>query len=256
MTRPMSTKSDPTTCNDPSEPGLYLVGTPIGNLADISQRALAILARCDVLACEDTRVTRKLFQRHGLAVPPAIVACHDHNEAELAERLAVLAKSGKVVAVVSDAGMPGVSDPGFRLAQEAARTQTPITAIPGATALTMAVALCGLACPSFTFLGFPSRRDGKLRSSLEAEAHSRHALIWYESPHRVGRLLSMAAEVLGGGRGAALCMELTKKFERIERGTLAELAAVYAVKEARGEATLVVEGLPRRGSGCGFDEEE
>ncbi len=227
-------------------PGLYLVGTPIGNMEDITLRALRVLARADVLACEDTRVTRKLFARHGIPAPKTVVACNDHNEAKAAKYLVKLAAEGRVVAYCSDAGMPGVSDPGYALLREATGAGVPVDVIPGPSALTTAVALSGMQTGLFTFFGFPPRRDGRVAEMLRLHGALRPALVFYESPRRVGRLLALAAETLGGERQAAVCFELTKKFQRVERGSAGELAAKYAASEPRGEAVVILSGGDRR----------
>lgn len=227
----------------PVPAGVYLVGTPIGNLEDITLRALRVLAAADVLACEDTRVTRKLFSRHGLSAPKAIYACNDHNEERVAERLAAAAAGGKVVAYCSDAGMPGVSDPGFHIARAALAAGVPLDVIPGPSAAPTAVALSGLAAATFTFLGFPPRRDGRLAAILEEHGRLRPALVFYESPHRLARLLRLAAAAVGPDRQAAVCLELTKKFQRAARGSLSDLADRFADVEVKGEATVVIEGF-------------
>ena len=226
----------------PPAPGIYLVGTPIGNMEDITLRALRILAAVDVLACEDTRVTRKLFQRYNLPVPKTIVAANDHNERSVAKRLAALAAAGRSVAFCSDAGMPGISDPGYNLARAAREAGVKVEIIPGPSAVATAVALAGVPAASFTFLGFPPRRDGRLVRILADHAALRPALVFYESPRRLARLLALAAEHLAPGREAAVCLELTKKFERVARGRLDELAAIFSQGEVRGEAVVVIAG--------------
>lgn len=238
LPEPLPTAANP----QPTPPGVYLVGTPIGNMEDITLRALRILAAADVLACEDTRVTRKLFARHGISPPKALYACNDHNEARVAEKLAELAAEGKVVAFCSDAGMPGVSDPGYRIAQAALKAGVPLDVIPGPSAAPTAVALAGLAAASFTFFGFPSQRDGRLAALLREHGGLRPALLFYESPRRLERLLTIARDEIAGDRQAAVCLELTKKFQRVERGTLDELAERFAGQIPPGEATVIIEG--------------
>jgi 16S rRNA (cytidine1402-2'-O)-methyltransferase len=227
-------------------PGIYLVGTPIGNMEDITLRALRVLARADVLACEDTRVTRKLFARHGIPAPKTLVACNDHNERTAAKHLVRMAAEGKVVAYCSDAGMPGVSDPGYTLLQEAREQGVKVDVIPGASAVTTAVALSGMAASLFTFFGFPPRRDGRVSAIFRDHGALRPAMVFYESPRRLGRLLALAAEALGEDRQAAVCFELTKKFQRVERGSAAELAARYAATEPRGEAVVIIAGEDKK----------
>ncbi|MDR2391216.1 MAG: 16S rRNA (cytidine(1402)-2'-O)-methyltransferase [Planctomycetota bacterium] len=227
---------------NPPEPGIYLVATPIGNMEDITLRALRILRSADILACEDTRVTRKLFERHGLAAPRMIFSCHDHNERMVAKRLADLALSGSTVACCSDAGMPGISDPGFHIVREALGAGVKLEAIPGPNAMVTAATLSGLAGGAFTFFGFPSRRDGRLRSLLRRHGRLEPALVFHESPRRLARLLTLAAEIAGGGRRAAICFELTKKYERVIRGSLEQLAGNFGAGGTRGEAVVVIEG--------------
>ncbi len=237
-------------------PGVYLVATPIGNLEDITLRALRVLSHADVLACEDTRVTRKVFQRHGLPAPKILLACNDHNEKAVAKRLARYAAEGKVVAYCSDAGCPGISDPGYAIAGAAREAGVSLTALPGASAVTTAVAISGMEAGNFTFFGFPPRRDGRVRSILSLHGGMRPALVFYESPRRVGRLLALAAEVLGGERGAAVCLELTKKYERVIRGAVGELAAHFSGAETRGEAVVIIAGAEKGAAVAGDDGEE
>ena len=227
-------------------PGIYLVGTPIGNMEDVTLRALRVLAQADVLACEDTRVTRKLFARHGISAPKTLVACNDHNERTVAKHLVKMAADGRVVVYCSDAGMPGVSDPGFTLVREENAQGVPVDVIPGPSAVTTAVALSGVAASLFTFFGFPPRRDGRVTEMFRRHGVLRPALVFYESPRRIARLFSLAAEVLGGDRSAAACFELTKKFQRVERGSLGELAERFAAAEPRGEAVVVIAGADRK----------
>ncbi|MDR1744418.1 MAG: 16S rRNA (cytidine(1402)-2'-O)-methyltransferase [Planctomycetota bacterium] len=243
----MTTDDIPADAHPPLEPGIYLVGTPIGNREDITLRALRVLANAEVLACEDTRVTRKLFQRYGIAPPKTLLACNDHNERTVARRLAAEAAEGRVAAFCSDAGMPGISDPGFNIVRAAREAGVRTVAIPGPSAVTTAAALSGLAGGGFTFLGFPPRRDGRVRALLERYGRGSAALLFYESPRRLGRLLRLAEEVLGPEREAAVCLELTKKFERLVLGSLDELARAAAGREERGEAVVVIAAAPERG---------
>jgi 16S rRNA (cytidine1402-2'-O)-methyltransferase len=194
-------------------------------------------------------VTRRLFSRHGLAAPAALFCCNDHNERTVAKRLAMLAKQGKVVACCSDAGMPGISDPGFHIVREAIQAGVRLEAIPGPCALAAAVTLSGLAAASFTFFGFPSRRDGRVAELFRRHGNLRPAMVFYESPRRLVRLLTLAAANLGGDRQAAVCLELSKKFERIVRGGLDELLRIFAEGETRGEAVVVLEGGGRNAGG-------
>ncbi|MCC8190885.1 MAG: 16S rRNA (cytidine(1402)-2'-O)-methyltransferase [Planctomycetes bacterium] len=227
------------------DPGLYLVATPIGNLEDITLRALRVLAAADVLVCEDTRVTRRLFQRHGLPAPATLLVANDHTEKSVAQRLTEYAARGKVVVYCSDAGVPGISDPGFHLVQCAVQAGVAVQVIPGASAVVTAVAVSGVPAAHFTFFGFPPRRDGRLREVLRDHGTLRPALVFYESPRRLGRLLAFAADVLGRDRSAAVCLELTKKFERVVRGGVGDLAERYAGVDTRGEAVVVIAGAGR-----------
>lgn len=226
-------------------PGIYLIGTPIGNMEDITMRALRILGAAEVLACEDTRVTRKLFQRYGIAAPKTILAANDHNERLVAKRMAAMAAEGRVVAFCSDAGMPGVSDPGFNIVRAAREAGVRVEVIPGPSAVATAVALAGVPAASFTFLGFPPRRDGRLVRLLDTHGKLRPAMVFYESPRRLERLLRLAAEHVGRDRDAAVCLELTKKFERVERGGLEELAERFAQGIVRGEAVVIIAGADK-----------
>ncbi|MDR1612476.1 MAG: 16S rRNA (cytidine(1402)-2'-O)-methyltransferase [Planctomycetota bacterium] len=226
----------------PILPGVHLVGTPIGNLEDITLRALRVLGAAGVLAAEDTRVTRKLFQRYNLKAPKTIYACNAHNEEKIARKLADLAAAGETVVFASDAGMPGISDPGRRIVRAALESGVNVEVIPGPSAVTTALAICGLNAASFTFLGFPSRRDGRLSTELIRHGQLAPAMVFYESPRRLVRLLAMAREILGAERDAAICIELTKKFERVFRGKLEELAKQFAGTEVRGEIVVVISG--------------
>jgi 16S rRNA (cytidine1402-2'-O)-methyltransferase len=229
----------------PQEPGLYLVATPIGNLGDITLRALETLAGADVLACEDTRVTRVLLDRYGIQNRP--YAYHEHNADEAGPRLLAALEQGKSVALVSDAGTPLVSDPGYRLAQSAIEAGYRVIPIPGASAPLAALVGSGLPNDAFLFAGFLPTKDKARRDRLSEFAASPATLMFFESPHRIGATLIAAADVLGGDRQASVCRELTKTYEEFRRGTLAELAAHYAeVDNVKGEIVLVVGPPPER----------
>lgn len=220
-------------------PGLHIVATPIGNLRDITLRALETLAGADVIYCEDTRTSAKLTTHFGIATPRK--ALHEHNERELiATVLADLARGGKV-ALISDAGTPLLSDPGFPLVRAAREAGVPVYAAPGASALLAALAVAGLPTDAFSFLGFPPAKAGARANALAAFAERRETLVFYESPHRLGESLAAMAEVFGADRPAAVALELTKKFERVARGSLAELALQFT-GEVKGEAVIVVGG--------------
>ncbi|OWV68897.1 16S rRNA methyltransferase [Rhizobium sp. R339] len=223
----------------PLEPALYLVATPIGNLGDITLRALETLAGADVLACEDTRVTRVLLDRYGIQNRP--FAYHEHNADEAGPRLLQALEAGRSVALVSDAGTPLVSDPGYRLAQQAIEAGYRVIPIPGASAPLAALVGSGLPNDAFLFAGFLPVKDKARRDRLGELAAAPATLIFFESPHRIGATLLAAADVLGGGRPASVCRELTKTYEEFRRGTLAELAAHYQeVDNVKGEIVLVV----------------
>jgi 16S rRNA (cytidine1402-2'-O)-methyltransferase len=218
---------------------LYLVATPIGNLEDVTLRALRVLREARHLYAEDTRRTRALLARHGIAA--RVRSLHAHNEAaRVGEVLAQLA-AGEDVALVSDAGTPLLSDPGERLVASAAAAGHAVCPIPGASAALAALVASGLPALPFVCLGFPPRKAGERRGWFAALAVRRETLVLFESPRRVGATLTELAEALGGERRACLARELTKLHESFERGTLHELAASFA-EGARGEVTLVVEG--------------
>jgi len=231
---------------------LLVVGTPIGNLEDLSPRGRRALAEADAVFCEDTRVTAKLAARFGL--PARRIACPGPREesrvAELLERL----ERGETVALVSDAGMPTLSDPGTRLVEAAAAAGHAVLVVPGPSAPAAALAVSGLPAVPHTFLGFLPAREGERRRFLEAARDRPETLVWFESPHRLRESLFAAAAVLGGRR-ACVARELTKLHEEIVRGTLPELAAAFAERgEARGEITVVVEG--RRGADEAASDED
>jgi 16S rRNA (cytidine1402-2'-O)-methyltransferase len=224
----------------PLAPGLYLVATPIGAARDITLRALDILAAADILAAEDTRQTRKLLDIHGIRRAGSILPYHDHNGAAQRPRLLAALGEGKSVALVSDAGTPLVADPGYKLAVEAQAAGHPLRAAPGASALLAALAVAGLPTDRFLFAGFPPPRQAARRTWLAELAPVAATLILFESPRRTGALLADCARVLGPDRPAAVCRELTKKFEQARRDTLAALAAHYADEPPRGEVVLVI----------------
>lgn len=219
-------------------PGLYLVATPIGNMGDISARAVATLRAADVVACEDTRVTGKLISLLGLSVP--LSAYHDHNAERAGPQLLERLRRGQVVALVSDAGMPLVSDPGYRLVQACIAENLPVTVVPGPSAALTALALSGLPPDRFLFAGFPPAKASARRKELEGLAAVPATLIFFESPHRLAESLADMALVLGD-RPAAVARELTKMFEEVRRGPLAGLAAHYAEAGGpKGEVVVVV----------------
>lgn len=222
----------------PLDPALYLVATPIGNLGDITIRALETLAGADVLACEDTRVTRVLLERYGIAQRP--IAYHEHNATEAGPRLIAALEAGQSVALVSDAGTPLVSDPGFRLVGEAVARGIKVVPIPGASAVLAGLSASGLPTDAFLFAGFLPVREGQRRSRLEALKAVPATLVFFESPRRLAESLASMAAVVGE-RPAAIGRELTKAFEEFRRGTLPELAAHYAeAATPKGEVVVCV----------------
>jgi len=219
---------------------LYLVATPIGNLNDISLRALETLRTVDLIASEDTRKTGMLLKHFAIQKPQ--IAFHEHNEQRAGEHIEAVLKQGQSVAVVTNAGTPGISDPGFTLVRRALNAQVPVTMIPGATAFVMALVLSGLPVHSFTFRGFPPRKGAGRRKFMEVDAASPHTLIYYESPYRLIEALKDALAVFGDRR-AALANDLTKMFEKVERGTISELLALTEQQGSlKGEYIVVIAG--------------
>lgn len=225
---------------------LYLVATPIGNLEDITLRALNTLRAVDMIASEDTRKTSLLLKHFEIKKPQ--MAFHEHNEQQAGERILRLLSEGRSVAVVTNAGTPGISDPGFTLVRRAIEAQLPVTMIPGPTALIMAVVLSGLAVHSFTFRGFPPRKPGPRKRFLAVDKEAPHTLIFYESPYRLAAFLADALEVLGD-RPAALANDLTKLFESVQRGPLSELLATVTNSPPKGEYIVVIAGAEKDARG-------
>ena len=226
------------------DPGsILLAATPIGDVRDASPRVIAALEEADVVAAEDTRRALALASRLGIKLGGRLIALHDHNEAEKAAGIVESARGGARVVFVSDAGMPTVSDPGFRLARAAIDAGVPLSVLPGPSAPLVALALSGLPSDRFAFEGFLPRKDGEATRYLQDLATDPHTLIFFESPRRAAATLSRMAEVLGGDRRAALCRELTKDYEEVRRGTLGELAE--GADDVLGEVTIVVAGYER-----------
>lgn len=223
---------------DDSKAGcLYLVATPIGNLEDITLRALRVLKEADLIACEDTRQTRKLLQHYGIS--KELISYHAHNELTRSPELVIQLEQGARVALVSDAGTPVVSDPGHRLVTICLRHHIPVVPIPGASALVAALAACGLPAEEFLFVGFLPSRAGARRKKLEELRAEPRTLVLYEAPHRLEEALSDAAEILGP-RPAVVAREITKIHEEFLRGSLAELRDAARARTPRGEITLLV----------------
>jgi 16S rRNA (cytidine1402-2'-O)-methyltransferase len=219
---------------------LYVVATPIGNLGDLTPRAREALQAAEVIACEDTRRTWGLLSACGIP-RPELVSYRQGNEARAGERLIQALQAGRAVALCSDGGYPGISDPGYRLVRRVVQEGLPIQVLPGASAVDIALIASGLSTSSYTFKGFPPRKAGALLRFFADEREQPHTLICFESPFRVGACLQAAREALGD-REAAVCIELTKQFERVERGYLSELLPRFAGKPVKGEVTLVIAG--------------
>lgn len=233
---------------DPDEepkPALYVVATPIGNLRDISLRALDVLKNVAVVAAEDTRVTAKLFNHYGIA--SRLIAVHEHNEKRVAPQLLALLAAGKAVALVSDAGTPGISDPGAQLVAAARAAGYAVIPVPGASAAVAAISASGFTAPHFMFYGFLPARAGERRRELASLADLACALVFYEAPHRVTDSIADMRLAFGGGRRIVIARELTKMFETIHACTLDEAAGWLAASDdhRRGEFVLIVEGAAR-----------
>lgn len=224
----------------PLAAGLYVVATPIGNLKDITIRALETLAAADLVLCEDTRHSATLLDHYGIRAEKR--SLHDHNERQRADEIVAAIAEGRAVAQISDAGTPLISDPGFPLVRAVREAGLPVFAIPGASALLAALASAGLPTDAFGFIGFLPNRAGQRANVLAALRGRTDTLAFYESPRRLGDSLAAMAEAFGAERPAAVALELTKRFERVERGTLGELAAHYATGDTRGEAVILVGG--------------
>jgi 16S rRNA (cytidine1402-2'-O)-methyltransferase len=223
----------------PLDAGLYLVATPIGNLGDMTIRALETLAAADLIACEDTRTSRVLLDRYGIGTKT--VSHHAHNEASSGARLIEDIEAGKVVALISDAGTPLVSDPGGRFAIAARERGLKVIAIPGASAVLTALAMAGLPADRFFFDGFLPAKQTQRRARLASLGSLDATLIFYEAPHRLSETIADMASVFGGVRLAAVCRELTKTFEECVRGSLSDLASRYPEDAAvKGEIVIVV----------------
>jgi 16S rRNA (cytidine1402-2'-O)-methyltransferase len=229
---------------------LYVVATPIGNLEDISLRALRVLGEVEVIAAEDTRHSRALLARHGLERP--LQALHEHNENQQAPRLVERMREGASVALISDAGTPLLSDPGYRLVVSAAEAGIEVVAIPGPSAVTAALSICGLPTDRFVFEGFLPARPPARRKALDRLKGETRTLVFFESSHRVEDSLADLAAIFGGDRQAAVCREMTKQFETVLRGSLAWLVERVAADpdQRRGEFVLVISGCTTTADGA------
>jgi 16S rRNA (cytidine1402-2'-O)-methyltransferase len=222
---------------------LVLAATPIGNVDDASQRLRRALAEADVIAAEDTRRLRRLLAALDVTASGRVLSYHEHNEGARTAELVTSALEGNLVVLVTDAGMPSISDPGYRLVVAAVAAGVEVTALPGPSALTMALALSALPVDRFCFEGFLPRKRGQRRERLTALASEPRTMVFYEAPHRVADVLSDLGDIFGGDRPAAVARELTKTFEEVRRGSVRELLD-WATPGVRGELTLIVAGRP------------
>ncbi|MFI6500376.1 16S rRNA (cytidine(1402)-2'-O)-methyltransferase [Nonomuraea typhae] len=220
---------------------LVLAGAPIGQVGDVSPRLRQVLESADVIAAEDTRRLRRLATELGADITGRVVSYYDNNEAGRAQELVETLKDGRTVVIITDAGMPGVSDPGYRLTHLAVEAGITVTALPGPSAVTTALAVSGLPSDRFCFEGFPPRKPGERARRLAALAAEERTMVFFEAPHRLAASLAAMAEAFGAARPAAVCRELTKTYEEVRRGGLAELAA-WAEPGVKGEITVVVAG--------------
>ena len=220
---------------------LHVVATPIGNLGDLAPRAVEAFRSAAVIACEDTRRTWQLLTHFGIPRPPEMFSYRQGNEDRITEKVLADLESGKEVALCSDGGYPGISDPGYRLIRTCAQRGVAYEVIPGASAVNVALLMSGLSTSSFTFRGFPPRGPGALRNWFREDADKEHTLVCYESPFRIAATLEAALDALGD-REAAVCIELTKLHERVSRGYLSDLAREFRGAKVKGEVALVVAG--------------
>ncbi|GAA6209588.1 16S rRNA (cytidine(1402)-2'-O)-methyltransferase [Cognatishimia sp. WU-CL00825] len=226
----------------PLKPGLYFVATPIGTARDITLRALDILASADIIAAEDTRTLRRLMEIHGVPLGQrSLIAYHDHSGAGARAKLFGYLAEGKSVAYASEAGTPLIADPGYHLSKGANEEGHLVTSAPGASAIITALSLAGLPTDAFFFAGFLPNAKNARRTGLEAVSAIPGTLVFYESPKRLVEMLKDAGKVLGETRQAVVCRELTKKFEEVQRGTLAELAALFAERTVKGEIVVLID---------------
>lgn len=219
---------------------LYLVPTPIGNLKDMTFRAVEILKESDVVLAEDTRNSGILLKHYEIETP--MRSYHMHNEHQATEDIIRQLKDGQIISIITDAGTPGISDPGYLLAKECVAHNITIECLPGATAFVPALVVSGLPNNEFTFIGFLPVKKGR-KTKLESLVEEKKTMVFYESPHKIGRTLKDLAEIFGNERRASLSREISKKFEETLRGTLSELAEIAEKRNLKGEMVLVVEGF-------------
>lgn len=224
-----------------SRPGtLFVIATPIGNLEDMTFRSVRLLGELEALACEDTRQTRKIFERYNIPRPRKIFSYHEHNAEKSGRQILDLLQQG-AVGLCSDAGYPGISDPGYQIISHTLDQGYPVEVIPGANAVLTALVLSGLPTTSYTFKGFAPFKSGRRKKFIALEKSLPHTLVFFESPHRIHQFLQDAYAVLGNRKGA-LCLEMTKKFEKVHRGFLGELCQQFDEKKPKGEITVVIAG--------------
>ncbi|PYP91879.1 MAG: 16S rRNA (cytidine(1402)-2'-O)-methyltransferase [Candidatus Angelobacter sp. Gp1-AA117] len=224
--------------DNPGRGTLYIVATPIGNLEDITYRAVRILKEADLIACEDTRQTRKLLDHYGIDKPT--VSYHEHNEAGRAQELISRLEQGQTIAQVSDAGMPGISDPGYRVVKLAIEHGIAVVPVPGAAAVITALAASGLPTDDFEFKGFLPAKSGQRRTAMEDMRNAQHTIIFYEAPHRIREAIEDIVHTLGSDRPVVIARELTKIHEEFIRGRAAEVLKQIAERELKGEITLLI----------------
>lgn len=220
---------------------LLIAGTPLGNVDDVSNRLRTAITTSTIIAAEDTRRFRRLVAHLGLSCSARVVSYYEQNEQHRTVELIAALAAGDQVLLVTDAGMPSVSDPGYRMVAAAIEAQIPVTCLPGPSAVTTALALSGLPSDRFCFEGFLPRKAGERRRALADLAVERRTMVFFEAPHRIGAMIEACAEMFGSARRAAVCRELTKTYEEVRRGSLGELVP-WAQGEVRGEITVVIEG--------------
>ncbi|MBC7554278.1 MAG: 16S rRNA (cytidine(1402)-2'-O)-methyltransferase [Taibaiella sp.] len=219
---------------------LYLIPSPIGNLGDITYRAVEVLKNADCILCEDTRTSGVLLKHYNVSRP--LTPYHQHNEHKVVQHLIDQMKDGKTFALITDAGTPGISDPGFLLVRECSRNGVKVECLPGATAFVPALVQSGLPCDKFVFEGFPPLKKGR-QTFFNRLKEEERTIVLYESPHRLVKTLEEMAAVFGAEREAAVCRELTKMFEETNRGTLSHLALHYTSHPPKGEIVIVIKGM-------------
>jgi 16S rRNA (cytidine1402-2'-O)-methyltransferase len=256
--KPQTSTSEPAADSGPDIPGdrpgrIVLAATPIGNVGDASARLIELLGSADIVAAEDTRRLHRLVQSLDVTVSGRVISYHEHNEATKTAELLDQVRSGKTIVMVTDAGMPAVSDPGFRLVEGAVAAGLTVTAVPGPSAVLTALALSGLPTDRFCFEGFLPRKAGERASRLADLDAERRTMIFFEAPHRLEPMLRALHERFGPDRKAAVCRELTKTYEEVIRGSLRELLQWAETNEVRGEIAVVVGGAPEQAPGTPED---